>query len=127
MAIDRPPARSPATPLTGIRFQSRHRRAGDVANRGSERGKAKKAVDFGLGFLKYHELKTSYIEALLRGRMGSNITAGDDEKQYIAAEKLRKQEKFMDAGRAFTKLREQYPKSPWADAAGFRIGQCFWA
>jgi thioredoxin-like negative regulator of GroEL len=46
-----------------------------------EKDKAKQAVDFGLAFLKYRELKTDYIETLLRGRLKSKINAGDDEKQ----------------------------------------------
>lgn len=93
-----------------------------------ERGdtaRAKRAVDFGLGALKYQELKTPYIETLLRNRLKSKSAASDDEKQYLAAEKLRQQEKYSDAGQAFFRLRQQYPKSPWSDAAGFRIGQCF--
>ncbi len=74
--------------------------------------------------MKYRALKTDYVEALLRGRLQSKITASDAEKQYLAAEKLRDQGKFIEAGKAFVQLREQSPTSPWADAAGFRIGQC---
>jgi tetratricopeptide (TPR) repeat protein len=85
---------------------------------------AKRAVDYGLQSIKYASLKTDYTETLLKNRLKSNITSPEAEKAYQAAEKLRQQGKFTEAGQAFMQLRAQYPRTEWAHAAGFRAGQC---
>ncbi len=87
--------------------------------------KAKKAVDFGLQVLQYKGVKDGYVLALLRGRLTSNFTAGWAKRMYDEAEKLRAENKFAEAGQLFAQVRAMYPKSEWAHASGFRIGQCF--
>ncbi len=87
--------------------------------------KAKKAVDFGLQVLQYKGVKDGYALALLRGRLTSNFTAGWAKRMYDEAERLRVEKKFAEAGQLFAQVRAMYPKSEWAHASGFRIGQCF--
>ena len=90
-----------------------------------EQEKAKKAVDFGLKTLQYRGTKDGYVLALLRGRLNSDIAAGEAKRLYNEAEKLREQGKFIEAGQGFAQIRAAYPKNPWGHASGFRIGQCF--
>ena len=90
-----------------------------------ETEKAKKVVNFGLQVLQYKGVKDGYILALLRGRLTSNFTAGWAKRMYDEAEKLRAEKKFAEAGQLFAQVRAMYPKSEWAHASGFRIGQCF--
>ena len=54
-----------------------------------EQEKAKKAVDFGLKVLQYQGVKSGYVLALLRGRLNSDIAAGEAKRLYNEAEKLR--------------------------------------
>ena len=56
------------------------------ADREKNRQDAQKAVDFGLGVLNYLSLlgKTNYIEALLRGRLQSNIASPEAERLFPA-------------------------------------------
>jgi tetratricopeptide (TPR) repeat protein len=54
-----------------------------------EHEKAKKAVDFGLKALEYCGVKGGYVLALLRGRLSSDIAAGEAKRLYNQAEKLR--------------------------------------
>ncbi len=56
---------------------------------GGEGEKAKKAVDFGLKALQYQGVKDGYVLALLRGRLKSDIAAGEAKRAYDQAEKLR--------------------------------------
>ena len=90
-----------------------------------EMEKAKKAVDFGLQVLQYKGVKDGYVLALLRGRLASNFTAGWAKRMYDEAERLRNERKYAEAGQLFAQVRAMYPKSEWAHASGFRIGQCF--
>ena len=115
-------------------------------SRGNQEG-AKRAVDFGLGTLKYLSLlgKTDYIESLLRGRLESG--ASDAEKLFKAAKKLQEEgnsevgaasrgapelagapskaaPKFTEAGKLFNQLIAEYPRSEWLDPANFHLGQC---
>jgi tetratricopeptide (TPR) repeat protein len=85
---------------------------------------AKKAVDFGLGVIKYAGLKTDYTETLLKNRLKSKVASSEAESLYIAAEKLRTAGKLVDAGKAFTEIITLHPQTVWAEAANFRIGQC---
>jgi tetratricopeptide (TPR) repeat protein len=86
---------------------------------------AKKAVDFGLSCLQYRGTKDGYVLALLRGRLNSNFTAGEAKQLYDKAEELRQQGKFVEAGQLFAHVLAAYPKNPWGQASGFRIGQCY--
>jgi tetratricopeptide (TPR) repeat protein len=95
-----------------------------------EKQKAQKAVSFGLKLVEYlalkdPSLKGCYIEALLRARRQRGDRSDGAQRAYDAAEKLRLQGKFVEAGRLYTDLRAAHPKSTWAHAAGFRLGQCF--
>ena len=85
---------------------------------------AKRAVDFGLKFLQYRDIKEDYLVTLLRGRLRSNIASPEAKKLYDAAEKLRAQGKYREAGQGFTELTVRFPANVWAHAAGYRIGQC---
>ncbi len=87
--------------------------------------KAKKAVDFGLKALQYQGVKDGYVLALLRGRLKSDIAAGEAKRTYDQAEKLRAQGKFVEAGQLFAQVRAAYPTNEWGHASGFRIGQCY--
>ena len=90
-----------------------------------ERDKAKPVVDAGQKILQYYGVKDGYVFSLLRGRLNSQFTASEAKRLYNEAEKLRNEGKFTEAGLLYTQLRNFFPKDPWADAAGFRIGQCF--
>ena len=115
-------------------------------SQGNQEG-AKRAVDFGLGTLKYLSLlgKTDYIETLLRGRLQSG--ASDAEKLFKAAKKLQEEgnaevgapsraapelagaaskaaAKFTEAGKLFNQVIAEYPRSEWVDPANFHLGQC---
>ena len=90
-----------------------------------EQEKAKKAVDFGLKTLKYQGVNSGYVLALLRGRLNSDIAAGEAKRLYNEAEKLRAEKKFVEAGQLFAQVRAMYPKNQWGHASGFRIGQCY--
>jgi tetratricopeptide (TPR) repeat protein len=95
-----------------------------------EKEKAQKAVRFGLKCVEYQTLKDSSVkgcstETLLRGRLTSSLGQGDAKRLYDNAEKLRAQGKFVEAASRFIQLLAMYPKSPWAHASGFRIGQCY--
>ena len=92
---------------------------------GGEQEKAKKAVDFGLKALQYQGVKDGYILALLRGRLASDVSAGEAKRVYDQAEKLRAEKKFAEAGQLFAQVRAAYPANEWGHASGFRIGQCF--
>lgn len=87
-------------------------------------GAAKRAVDYGLATLKYLAVKTDYLEALLRRRLVPKVATSEAERLYAAAEKLRQEGKHQDAAMRFALIRQQHGDSVWADAAGFRIGQC---
>ena len=95
-----------------------------------DKDNAKKAVDFGLGFIKYENAQggkiPGYIEALLKGRL--KVDTGDAfpeaKKLYEQAEKLRKEGKFTEAGKLYVQVRSGWPRSLWSHASGFRIGQC---
>ncbi len=109
-----------------------------------DKAAAKRAVDFGLGFLKYENARAaplpspsgrgaggegffpSYIEPLLRNRLktDSGDAFPEAKKLYDQAEKLRHEGKFIDAGKLFTEVSAKWPRSVWSHAAGFRIGQC---
>lgn len=89
-----------------------------------DRAKAQQAVDFGLKFIEYTKLKTDYTEALLRSRMGSTINSPEAEKLYVAAEKLRQEQKFVEAGRLYNQVCLQHGSTEWVHPAQFRIGQC---
>ena len=90
-----------------------------------EQEKAKKAVDFGLKTLKYQGVNSGYVLALLRGRLNSDIAAGEAKRLYNEAEKRRAEKKFVEAGQLFAQVRAMYPKNQWGHASGFRIGQCY--
>lgn len=90
-----------------------------------EQEKAKKAVDFGLKALEYRGVKSGYVLALLRGRLTSDIAAGEAKRLYNQAEKLRAEKKFIEAGQLFAQVRAAYPQNQWGHASGFRIGQCY--
>ena len=90
-----------------------------------EQEKAKKAVDFGLKTLKYQGVNSGYVLALLRGRLNSDIAAGEAKRLYNEAEKRRAEKKFVEAGKLFAQVRAMYPKNQWGHASGFRIGQCY--
>ena len=55
---------------------------------GGDGERAKKAVDFGLKALQYQGVKDGYVLALLRGRLKSDIAAGEAKRAYDQAEKL---------------------------------------
>ena len=82
-------------------------------------------MDFGLSCLQYRGAKDGYVLALLRGRLNSNFTAGEAKQLYDKAEELRQQGKFVEAGQLFAHVLAAYPKNPWGQASGFRIGQCY--
>ena len=90
-----------------------------------EQEKAKKAVDFGLKTLQYQGVKSGYVLALLRGRLNSDIAAGEAKRLYNEAENRRAEKKFIEAGKLFAQVRAMYPKNQWGHASGFRIGQCY--
>ena len=92
---------------------------------GGDGEKAKKAVDFGLKALQYQGVKDGYVLALLRGRLKSDIAAGEAKRAYDQAEKLRADKKFVEAGQLFAQVRAAYPTNEWGHASGFRIGQCY--
>lgn len=87
-------------------------------------GAAKRSVDYGLATLKYLAVKTDYLEALLRRRLVPKVATSDAERLYVAAEELRQVGKHQDAAMRFAGIRQHHADSVWADAAGFRIGQC---
>lgn len=89
-----------------------------------DRPNAQRAVDFGLKFIGYAMLKTDYTETLLRNRMGSTINSPEAEKLYVAAEKLRQEQKFVEAGRLYNQICQQHASTEWVHPAQFRIGQC---
>ena len=100
----------------------------------TERGdtvNAKRAVDGGLAqFSDYHPLQTAYIERILRNRLKAKET--EAEKLYAAAEKLRNDKKYLEAGRVYTQVQATYPKdvlrnpphSGWASASSACKGRC---
>ena len=90
-----------------------------------EQEKAKKAVDFGLKTLQYQGVNSGYVLALLRGRLNSDIAAGEAKRLYNEAENRRAEKKFVEAGQLFAQVRAMYPKNQWGHASGFRIGQCY--
>ena len=90
-----------------------------------EMDKAKKAVDFGLKTLAYRDVKSGYVLALLRGRLNSDIMAGEAKRLYNEAQKLRAAKKFVEAGQLFAQVRARFPKNEWGHASGVRIGQCY--
>jgi len=90
-----------------------------------EQEKAKKAIDFGLKTLQYRGVKGGYVLALLRGRLKSDIAAGEAKRLYNQAEKLRAAKKFVEAGQLFAQVRAMYSTNQWGHASGFRIGQCY--
>ena len=92
---------------------------------GGDREKAKKAVDFGLKTLQYQGVKDGYVLALLRGRLKSDVAAGDAKRLYDQAEKLRGERSSPRRANSSRRSARPYPADPWAHAAGFRIGQCY--
>jgi tetratricopeptide (TPR) repeat protein len=93
-----------------------------------DREDAKRAVEFGLALAKYlsvQGIRTDYLEALLRRKMQASDPSAEAERLYQAAEALRGQEKFTEAGKLFAQIIQQHGRSEWADPARFRIGQCF--
>jgi len=91
------------------------------------REEAQKLVDSRLQLIKYNDVEDPYIERLLKGRMSSKWFAGggEAERLYSEAEGLRKNENFAEAGKLYARVQSQFSESPFADASGFRIGQCF--
>jgi tetratricopeptide (TPR) repeat protein len=98
--------------------------------RGDRAGAVRRAVDFGLGFIKYETVQggkfPGYIEPLLRNRLkvDSGEAFPEAKKLYDQAEKLRQEGKYTEAGKLFVEIRQKWPRSLWNHAAGFRIGQC---
>ena len=92
---------------------------------GGEGEKAKKAVNFGLKALQYQGVKDGYVLALLRGRLKSDIAAGEAKRAYDQAENSAARKKFVEAGQLFAQVRAAYPTNEWGHASGFRIGQCY--
>ena len=86
-----------------------------------EKEQAQRAVDRGLQVVKYLDLRTGYIESLLRQRMHR---VDEPEKAYLAAEELRRQEKYVEAFQSFGDICRQSPLSEWSNPARFRAGQC---
>ncbi len=84
-----------------------------------EKQKAEKVVAEGLRLLRYLNIKTGYLETLLRSRMTEEA-----EKLFAQAQQLAGQEKWTEAGKLFTQIRNEYPKSTWSPAAGYQIGRC---
>jgi len=91
-----------------------------------EREPAKNAVDFGLQFLKYQQIQSAYVEALLRRRLelAKNATSDPAEALYRQAESLRNARTFAEAAAIYERIRKEHAASDWSHAAGFRIGQC---
>ncbi len=87
-------------------------------------GKAREAIEAGLAALEYFDARGTYIETILRRRLEVREPQDPAEKLYRAAEKLRGEGKFSEAGRDYVRLVNGFPKSPWVHPAGFRIGQC---
>jgi tetratricopeptide (TPR) repeat protein len=88
---------------------------------------AKRAVDFGLAVVQYVKtpgVRTDYIEALLRGRLNNDDPSSEAEKLYQAAEALRQQGKFAEAGKGFTEIVQKHPRTEWAPQASVQIGHC---
>lgn len=89
-----------------------------------DKEKAKQAVEAGVAILSYLGIKDSYIETILRGRMSPKNSADPAESLFAAAEDLRQQKKFTDAGRVYAQVRTGFPKSAWCHPAGYRLGEC---
>jgi TolA-binding protein len=84
---------------------------------------AKHAVDDGLKlFSGYQPMQTAYIEQLLRNRL--KVRASEAQKLYEAAEKLRGEKKFLEAGRLYVQLQTAFPRDLLVHAATYRMGEC---
>jgi tetratricopeptide (TPR) repeat protein len=84
---------------------------------------AKRVVEAGLKqFTGYQPRKTGYIDQILKNRLKAK--ASPAQALYDAAEKLRHEKKFLEAGRVYTQVQTTYPKDALAQAAEFHIGEC---
>ena len=84
---------------------------------------AKRVVEAGLKqFTGYQPRKTGYIDQILKNRLKAK--ASPAQALYDAAEKLRHEKKFLEAGRVYTQVQTTYPKEALAQAAEFHVGEC---
>lgn len=99
---------------------------GQIYLKTGDKVQAANTLTFGLDLLKSKELKSNYIEPLLKKRL--EIAQGKAkeaaEALFLQAEAWRVQKKWTDAGPLFLEVKKQYPNSDWRHAATFRMGEC---
>ncbi len=84
---------------------------------------AKRVVEAGLKqFSGYQPRKTAYIDQILENRLKAKLS--EAQKLYDAAEKLRNDKKFLEAGRVYAQVQSTYAKDVLAQAATYRMGEC---
>ena len=84
---------------------------------------AKRVVEAGLKqFSGYQPPKTAYIDQILKNRLKAKLS--EAQKLYDAAEKLRNDKKFLEAGRVYSQVQSTYAKDVLAQAATYHMGEC---
>jgi len=92
-----------------------------------ESNSAVNAAEFGLQLIKYHDIKTAYIEELLRRRLKAakpSAPIDPTEAMFRHAESLRSKKEFQESGTVYQRVFREHSESPWSHPSGYRVGTC---